>query len=210
MDGFLAGGGPRIRSSLVFIGEHATAKDLATAEMRSGSIRDRGPSRRMFHSILESWALNRAHFRRLTNSIWQIGTAKAGGGVCLPGTLGFLFLPARWSRRLESIYGRRGLLQHQCVIPLDAATSVLGEIIERVSRQGNASFLAVLKQLAGGRGLMSFPIKGYTLAIDFPASREVFPLLDEIDRLVVSAGGQVILQKMHGNHVKPSRPAIRA
>ena len=73
---------------------------------------------------------------------------------------------ADWNR----IYGRRGFLQHQCVIPLHNARSVLAEILDRVSRRGNASFLAVLKQLGDSHGLMSFPMRGYTLAMDFPVT----------------------------------------
>jgi FAD/FMN-containing dehydrogenase len=75
------------------------------------------------------------------------------------------------------------------------ARSVLGEMLERISRQGNASFLAVLKRLGGSFGTLSFPMEGYTLALDMQVSDDVFPLLDEIDKLVVAAGGRLYLAK---------------
>jgi decaprenylphospho-beta-D-ribofuranose 2-oxidase len=64
-----------------------------------------------------------------------------------------------------------------------------------VSKHGNASFLAVLKQLGSSRGNLSFPLEGFTLTLDLPVSDDVFPLLDELDRLVVEAGGRLYLAK---------------
>jgi FAD/FMN-containing dehydrogenase len=81
------------------------------------------------------------------------------------------------------------------VIPPAAAKAVLTAVIERLSRRGSASFLAVLKALRAGNGMMSFPIQGYTLALDLHVTDDVFPLLDEIDRLVVEAGGRLYLAK---------------
>jgi decaprenylphospho-beta-D-ribofuranose 2-oxidase len=81
------------------------------------------------------------------------------------------------------------------VIPTDRARHVLGEILERVSRRGAASFLAVLKQLGAGHGDLSFPLEGFTLTLDLPVSDGVFPLLDELDHLVVEAGGRLYLAK---------------
>jgi FAD/FMN-containing dehydrogenase len=72
---------------------------------------------------------------------------------------------------------------------------VLGAIIARLSRSGGASFLAVLKQLGGGTGWMSFPLEGYTLALDLHVTDAIFPMLDEIDKLVVEAGGRLYLAK---------------
>ena len=98
---------------------------------------------------------------------------------------------ADWNR----IYGRGGFVQYQCVIPLNRARRVLAEILDRVSRRGDASFLAVLKKLGDGSGLISFPLQGYTLAIDFPVTGTIFAFLDELDALVVDAGGRLYLAK---------------
>jgi FAD/FMN-containing dehydrogenase len=81
------------------------------------------------------------------------------------------------------------------VIPAPAAREVLGEMLERLSAHGNASFLAVLKLLGASSGTIAFPLEGYTLALDLGVNDAVFPLLDDIDRLVVAAGGRLYLAK---------------
>lgn len=90
-----------------------------------------------------------------------------------------------WNR----IYGRSGFQQYQCVIPTGAAVDSINEILERISRSGRGSFLAVLKRFGDIKspGWMSFPVPGLTLALDFPESRasneRLFQDLDGIVRL---------------------------
>lgn len=97
-----------------------------------------------------------------------------------------------WNR----IYGRRGFLQHQSAVPAERAHAVFGEILGRVAKRGNASFLAVLKKLgASSRGLMPFPRPGFTLALDLAIDHGIFEFLDVIDGLDAPAGGRIYLAK---------------
>jgi len=89
------------------------------------------------------------------------------------------------------LYGRRGFLQYQCVVP-DADT--VRAILNRISKARIGSFLAVLKNFGdiASRGLMSFARSGSTLALDFPRQKQsTFDLLDELDCIVVEAHGAV-------------------
>lgn len=95
-----------------------------------------------------------------------------------------------WNR----MYGKKGFLQYQCVVPPTAAQAAVAEILTRVAADGTGSFLAVLKNF-GTRpspGMLSFPRPGTTLALDFPNRGErTLRLLSELDRVVIAAGGAV-------------------
>ena len=96
-----------------------------------------------------------------------------------------------WNR----LYGHRGFFQYQCVLPLEAGAAGLSRLLERVAESGCGSFLAVLKLLGSQDGLMSFPLRGYTLALDFPLCRESFSLAARLDAIVADHGGRLYLAK---------------
>jgi len=96
-----------------------------------------------------------------------------------------------WNR----MYGRRGFLQYQCVIPLKTGKKGLTEILNKINQKGMGSFLAVLKQFGKQESLIAFPMEGYTLALDFPIRNGLFEFLDRLDEIVLGHGGRLYLSK---------------
>lgn len=95
-----------------------------------------------------------------------------------------------WNR----LYGSKGLLQYQCVVPHAAAADAMREILERIATARTGSFLAVLKVFGDvtSPGLLSFPRAGATLALDFPnQGQKTFDLLDRLDEVTQAAHGVV-------------------
>ena len=114
-----------------------------------------------------------------------------------------------WNR----IYGRKGFQQYQCVIPDAVAETALHELLGAISDSGQGSFLAVLKRCGDivSPGLLSFPLPGTSLALDFPQrpdlDRALFPRLDAIVR---EAGGRLYPAKdahMTGSDFRRAYPA---
>jgi len=94
-----------------------------------------------------------------------------------------------WNR----MYGKRGFLQYQLVVP-DEDPGLIKEILQMIAQSQLASFLAVLKKFGSltSPGLLSFPRAGITLALDFPIKgAQTFELLERLDEVVKAGGGAV-------------------
>lgn len=99
---------------------------------------------------------------------------------------------AAWNR----LYGPRGFVQHQSVVPLEGGRKALHALLDAVEQAGVPACLGVLKRLgAEGNGLLSFPMPGYTLALDLPMGTKTLALMDRLDAVVADHGGRIYLAK---------------
>lgn len=171
--------------------DHARPDEIPR-ERRKAPIRRDGAARVEVPDVFPSSALN-AMTARAFNAVWY-RKAPAEEQTSFVGFSEFfhpLDAVASWNR----LYGRPGLIQYQAVVPLEAE-DVLGEMLGRLSGEGIASFLGVLKRFGPGEPLLSFPIEGWTLALDLPAGARNLPrALDALDGLVTGCGGRVYLAK---------------
>lgn len=175
--------GQALGRGLVTTGEHAGTGEL--------SYRNRDPLAVPFD--LPSWTLNSVAVK-LFNALYY--NLNKTGGRAQQVTFDEFFYPldkiAHWNR----IYGKSGFIQYQFVLPVDSSGEGLREVVTAVSASGQGSSLAVLKLLGEGNGnWLSFPTRGFTLALDFRIQRKLFGLLSRLDEIVVRHGGRLYLAK---------------
>ena len=98
-----------------------------------------------------------------------------------------------WNR----IYGKRGFIQYQMVIPKEKGKEGMKRILETIAASGNGSFLAVLKLFGKNNpeAYNSFPMEGYTLALDFKVNKKLKKLVAQLDDIVEEFGGRIYLTK---------------
>lgn len=127
------------------------------------------------------------------------------------------FYPLDAIRHWNRLYGRRGFTQYQCVLPDASGVAAVRGLVELLTAQGAASFLSVIKYCGDeGEGVLSFPRRGFTLALDFPIRPNTQTIIDALNTYVIRAGGRIYLAKdaftrpEHFRAMEPRLPAFEA
>ncbi len=187
--------GRRLGRSVLTRGDHAHLEDLP-ARLRSDPDRARAfhPRSLLTVPITPPGGLLNPLTVAAFNEFWFRKAPRHQ--VAKPHHLTGFFHPLDGVGSWNRLYGPAGFLQYQFVVA-DQQGGTVRQIIERLSSLKLASFLAVLKRFGpGDPGPISFPMAGWTLALDLPVgSHRLDSLLDELDQLVLAAGGRVYLAK---------------
>lgn len=175
--------GERLGRCLLITGEHATDGALLYQNREKLSI----------PFTLPSFTLNNLTVKAF-NTLYY---GKARKGVSRQQvTIDHFFYPLDAIGHWNRIYGNNGFTQYQFVLPREESYRGLERILARIAASGKGSFLAVLKLFGKGNdNWLSFPLKGYTLALDFKIEPGLFKLLTELDKLVLEHGGRFYLTK---------------
>lgn len=106
------------------------------------------------------------------------------------------FFPLDGIRNWNRIYGRKGFTQVQCVLPERERPGAVRRFLELATRNGGSSFLCVLKDCGDeGEGILSFPRRGVSIALDLPVRRGTRALVERLADAVISEGGRLYLAK---------------
>jgi len=106
------------------------------------------------------------------------------------------FHPLDRLRNWNKLYGKNGFYQYQFVVP-DESKELIKDFIQELKQKNIPNFLCVLKRLGNSNlSMLSFPMKGWTLSLDFPAKADgLLPLLNKYDELIKQSGGRIYLAK---------------
>ncbi|MEM8729290.1 MAG: FAD-binding oxidoreductase [Pseudomonadota bacterium] len=185
------GQGDRLGRSLLMLGEHAGQSDLQGARRKRPF--DTGLQRkRTVPFNAPPGVLNRFTVKAFNRLYYWKGSRKADTELVDWDTY---FYPLDAILGWNRIYGRKGFMQFQCVLSLEQSPDGLKAILEATSAAGAGSFLAVLKRFGTQESRFSFPMEGYTLALDFPVTRATLILMDRLDAITLDHGGRFYLAK---------------
>jgi FAD/FMN-containing dehydrogenase len=179
--------GPALGRGILMRGRHAS-------RVETGARMPRRPLPLRVPVDAPEWLLNPL-FMRWFNRLyaWRHGTALRRRLVSYDAFFYPLDAVAGWNR----LYGRRGFLQYQCLLPRAAGAPPLATLLARLGEAGAASFLAVIKDCGpASDAYLSFPMEGTTLALDLPYRGAVTEMLvHDLNAVVVAHGGRVYLAK---------------
>ncbi|MBL6455008.1 FAD-binding oxidoreductase [Belnapia sp. T6] len=166
---------------------------LETAEPNPEGIRESAVKSKRFPIEAPGWLLNSLSVRAFNEMYWR--RVPAGGQEAVVPYRQFLY-PLDAIEGWNRMYGRQGFRQFQCVLPFGPGEAALRRLLETVAAGGVASFLAVLKVMGRqGRGMLSFGMPGYSLALDIPARSGAEALFARLEGITRDAGGRIYLAK---------------
>ena len=183
--------GAALGRSLVMLGEHADETAVPPQHRKTPLYI---PPKRKLNIPTEfpGWALNSFSVRAFNALYYWNGKRKPERQLV---DWDSYFYPLDAILGWNKIYGRHGFAQFQCVIPLARAEPGLRELLDAIAKAGAGSFLAVLKRFGAQESRFSFPMEGYTLALDFPINARTLALMNQLDSITLQHGGRFYLAK---------------
>ena len=180
-----------IGRSVVLLGEHAKINEISEKKKFKPYDIPIKKNKKIFFN-LPSWILNKWSNKIFNNLYFHYNKIKNRENLV---DWDSFFYPLDSILDWNKIYGKKGFAQFQCVIPYDQSRAGLKELLTKIDDSGLGSFLAVIKRFGDQDGKISFPMKGYTLALDFKINEKTLNLMDELDNITIKYNGRFYLAK---------------
>ncbi|WP_374112003.1 FAD-binding protein [Pseudonocardia sp. TRM90224] len=183
--------GAQLGRSVLTRGSLATVDQLP-AKLRSDPLKFEAPQLLSFPDVFPNGLANRVTLRAFSELWYRKAPKRKHGSVQnITAFYQVLDLFGDWNR----IFGSRGFLQYQFVVPLGEEPTIR-RIVEKIAQSPYVSGLNVFKRFGEGNAApLSFPRPGWTITVDFPITRGLHRFCDELDELVLGAGGRLYLAK---------------
>lgn len=175
--------GDDIGKCLLMVGEFADDKNFKYKRKKKKNIPFNFPS-----FVLNQYSVKAFNYLYYTKAPNGISKQKVD--------IDTFFYPLDAIQNWNRIYGKNGFTQYQFILPKESSYEGLLEILNAIATSGKGSFLAVLKLYGKeNSNLLSFPIEGYSLALDFKMEPGLLELLDQLDQIVLKYHGRIYLAK---------------
>ena len=184
--------GKKLGRSILYLGEDATQKDLRGTKYEKDPLKLHSSGKFFVPFYPPNFVMNNLTMKLFNIAYYHKTRKKRKTSIVHYDPY---YYPLDGIHHWNRVYGKRGFVQYQFVLPPETGYEGLVKILEKISSRGFGSFLTVLKWFGDQEGLISFPKKGYTLAMDFSATPQLFPFLDELDEIVLKYGGRLYLTK---------------
>ncbi len=181
----------KIGQSLIMLGEHASVEDLNKKDVQN-PLKIKFKKNKGIPFYFPNWFLSKRLIKLFNSIFYFIGKNTSKEKLVYWDDY---FYPLDSILGWNKIYGRNGFVQFQCVIPLDKSKEGLVELLKEIDQSKVCSFLSVLKRFGDQKSNFSFPMKGYTIALDFPASKNTLRLLEKLDEITLKYNGRFYLAK---------------
>ncbi len=177
--------------SLIYLGEHAKLCDLDRKKIKS-PFKIKRKFRTSIPFYLPNWLMSENFISIFNDIFYFLGKNKKSTSLI---DWDSFFYPLDSIDNWNKIYGKKGFMQFQCVLPINQSKHGLNAIIDCLSKSKISSFLSVLKRFGNDESNFSFPMEGYTLALDFPINSKTLKLADELDKITLKYEGRFYLAK---------------
>ncbi|GJQ31985.1 MAG: FAD-linked oxidase [Ignavibacteriaceae bacterium] len=199
--------GASLGKSILYLGEHAAQEEIADTPFGDKPLFYHGKGLLGVPFDFPSGSLNSLTVRMFNGMYYSMNKMKSDGPVHLDPFFYPLDAIGNWNR----IYGKKGFLQYQFVLPLEKSHTGMTEVLQAIAKEGRGSFLAVLKLFGKQDSLISFPIEGYTLALDFPIMPGLMKFLNKLDEIVLKYEGRFYFTKdsrLKPENFRPGYPRL--